>query len=120
MALEGGWRSRSTPLLILSLKKKFGGIFSSGDFSCEVGGTFHQNRYNIPRTYERMDCKVEPYRFSVKRDPSVKKDTKTGIHSSMIRLSTNSLTHYVQMLFDILILYACFHSCFVSCKFESE
>ena len=38
-------------------------------FSWECGCTLPQNSCDLPRTYKKLHCKREPYRFSSQRDP---------------------------------------------------
>ena len=41
---------------------------------------------NFPRTYEKLHCKGESYRFTNKQDPSVPKDTQTPDILSLLLL----------------------------------
>ena len=51
---------------------------------------------NRPRTYEKLICKGEPYRFAGYRDPSVKTDTrKQTIFSMAIWLVSPMMIHKI-------------------------
>ena len=65
----------TTKFSILVLKgKKLRVVFSWGGFSKDCFGTLYQNCYKPQLwTYEKLYCKVEPCRFSDKRDSSVHK-----------------------------------------------
>ena len=54
-------RGEDLPLLVIVLKSKFGWVFSQGEFTWEVCGTFLKIVINLPRTYEKLQCKGEPY-----------------------------------------------------------
>ena len=43
-----------------------------------------KSRENLPRTYQKLLCKEEPYRYSGERDPSVQTDTQT--HTDTVTL----------------------------------
>ena len=49
-----------------------------------------ENRFKPSRTYEKLPCKGEPYRFSSWRDPSVQTDRQTEIQLLyIIRIKSN-------------------------------
>ena len=59
------------PLSILVLIEK------KNDFTWKGCGALTQTIKTLPWTYEKLNCKGEPYRFSGQRDPSVQIDTET-------------------------------------------
>ena len=60
--LKGGRRGGGS---FKKLRKYFKrGHFFRGDLSWEVGGTLPKIVINLPRIYEKLHCKGEPYRLS--------------------------------------------------------
>ena len=60
-------------------KNSLSSFISRGDFSWEGGVALPKIAINLPRTFEKLHCKGEPYRFNGFRHPSIQNDSKRGL-----------------------------------------